>query len=134
MNIVISLAAALLSGMIGAMGMGGGAVLIIYLTVFKNTEQFKAQGINLFFFVPIALFSVIVYAKKGYIRWKTVLPLSAGGLMGALAGVFAADMIGADIIKKAFGAAILLLGILEVVKGVKSLLARKRKGCYNKGE
>ena len=45
-----ALLAGLFSGIIGGMGLGGGAVLIIYLTVFKNTEQLRAQGINLLFF------------------------------------------------------------------------------------
>ena len=63
MNIA-ALLAGLFSGIIGGMGMGGGAVLIIYLTVFKNCEQLRAQGINLLFFVPIAILAVIIYTFK----------------------------------------------------------------------
>ena len=44
-----ALAAGLLSGIIGAMGLGGGAVLIIYLSVFTDMPQLKSQGINLLF-------------------------------------------------------------------------------------
>ena len=40
-----ALAAGLLSGIIGAMGLGGGAVLIIYLSVFTDMPQLKSQGI-----------------------------------------------------------------------------------------
>ena len=47
-----ALAAGLLSGIIGAMGLGGGAVLIIYLSVFTDMPQLKSQGINLLFFYP----------------------------------------------------------------------------------
>ena len=43
--------AGLLSGIIGAMGLGGGAVLLIYLSLIKGTDQLKAQGINLLFFI-----------------------------------------------------------------------------------
>ena len=57
-----ALAAGLFSGIIGGMGLGGGAVLIIYLTVFSDVDQLKAQGINLLFFIPIALLAVSVYA------------------------------------------------------------------------
>ena len=41
-----------LSGVIGAMGLGGGGVLIIYLTLFLGMEQGIAQGVNLIFFIP----------------------------------------------------------------------------------
>ena len=43
-----ALAAGLLSGIIGAMGLGGGAVLIIYLSVFTDMPL-KSQGITLLF-------------------------------------------------------------------------------------
>ena len=59
-----ALLAGLLSGIIGGMGLGGGVVLIIYLTVFLDTPQLKAQGINLLFFIPIAITAVIIYAIK----------------------------------------------------------------------
>ena len=50
-----ALLAGLFSGIIGAMGLGGGAVLIIYLSVFTDMPQLEAQGINLIFFIPIAI-------------------------------------------------------------------------------
>ena len=40
MNIT-ALLAGLLSGIIGGMGMGGGAVLIIYLSLFTDTPSLK---------------------------------------------------------------------------------------------
>ena len=61
---ILALLAGLLSGIIGAMGLGGGAVLIIYLSLFTETEQLTAQGINLLFFIPTALLAVIIYAIK----------------------------------------------------------------------
>ena len=70
---IIALLAGLLSGIIGAMGLGGGAVLIIYLTLFAETKQLQAQGINLLFFIPIALVAVLIYSKKKQIKWKTVV-------------------------------------------------------------
>ena len=59
MNIA-ALLAGLMSGIIGGMGLGGGAVLIIYLTIFQGVEQLQAQGINLLFFIPIASLAPII--------------------------------------------------------------------------
>ena len=72
MNIV-ALLAGLFSGIIGGMGLGGGAVLIIYLTLFTETEQLTAQGINLLFFIPTALLAVIIYAVKKKIKSAVII-------------------------------------------------------------
>ncbi len=50
--------------MIGAMGMGGGGVLLIYLTAFAHVPQLKAQGINLISFLPTGLLATVIYAVK----------------------------------------------------------------------
>lgn len=109
-----ALLAGLFSGIIGGMGLGGGAVLIIYLTVFKDMEQLKAQGINLLFFIPIALVAVIIYSFKKQIKWKTTLPLAIGGILGATGGFFLTDIIGGNITAKLFGGFLILLGIKEI--------------------
>ena len=66
-----ALLAGLLSGIIGGMGMGGGAVLIIYLSLFTDTKQLTAQGINLLFFIPIGILALIIYTVKKQIKWKS---------------------------------------------------------------
>lgn len=111
---ILALLAGLLSGIIGAMGLGGGAVLIIYLTLFADIEQLMAQGINLLFFIPIATVSVIIYSFKKQIRWKTVLKISVVGLIGTLLGWLLADFLGSELISKIFGVLLLLLGIKEI--------------------
>lgn len=126
MNTALSILAAAVSGFIGSMGFGGGAVLIIFLTVFLNTKQFKAQGINLLFFIPIALTATIINAVKKRVDYGVVLPVCIGGIFGALAGFFTARFLGVKVISFVFGAAIFVMGILEIVKGVKTILARKK--------
>lgn len=111
---VAALLAGLFSGIIGGMGLGGGAVLIIYLTVFSDTPQLKAQGINLLFFIPIAISALIIYAVKKKIKWKIVIITAAGGIIGAVAGFFLTDVIGGDWTAKLFGAFLILLGVKEI--------------------
>ena len=109
-----ALLAGLFSGIIGGMGLGGGAVLIIYLCVFKDVEQLKAQGINLLFFIPIALVAVIIYALKKQIKWKLTIPIAIGGILGAAGGFFLTDIIGGNFTAKLFGGFLILLGIKEI--------------------
>lgn len=109
-----ALLAGLMSGIIGGMGLGGGAVLIIYLTVFKNVEQLRAQGINLLFFVPIATLAVIIYSFKKQIKWRVTLPIAIGGLIGAIGGFFLTDILGGNFTAKLFGGFLIFLGIKEL--------------------
>lgn len=113
MNIA-ALLAGLLSGIIGGMGLGGGAVLIIYLTVFRDVEQLKAQGVNLLFFIPIALVAVIIYAFKKQIKWRITLPVAAGGIIGAVGGFFLTDIIGGGLTAKLFGGFLVILSVKEI--------------------
>lgn len=108
-----ALLAGLLSGIIGGMGMGGGAVLIIYLSLFTDTPQLKAQGINLLFFIPIGLTALIIYSFKKQIKWKTVLPLAAFGIIGAFFGIMLTKYIGNDWLSKIFGGFLVLMAIKE---------------------
>ena len=115
MNIA-ALLAGLLSGIIGAMGRGGGAVLIIYLTLFLGLEQLNAQGINLIFFIPIGITALIIYTVKKQIEWKTTLPLAVGGLLGAAVGIALSGVLGSQLIGKIFGGFLCLLGLLEIFR------------------
>lgn len=112
MNIT-ALLAGLFSGIIGGMGMGGGAVLIIYLSLFTDTPQIKAQGINLLFFIPIGLTALIIYAFKKQIKWKTVLPLAVFGIAGAFFGIMLTDYIGNKWLAKIFGGFLILMAAKE---------------------
>lgn len=131
---ISALLAGLLSGVIGAMGLGGGAVLIIYLTLFAETEQMKAQGINLLFFIPIAIVAVIIYTKKKQIKWKTVIKISVCGILGTIVGWYLADFLGADMISKIFGGLLIALGLREIFTKKTKTVAQDGEKCYTKKE
>lgn len=112
MNIV-TVIAGFLSGVIASMGMGGGAVLLIYLVVFAGAEQLAAQGINLAFFIPIGILSIIIYAKKGKIRFKTALPFAVFGFIGSIIGIFISKSVDSKWVRIAFAVFLIFLGLKE---------------------
>ncbi len=112
-NIAVILAG-LLSGVIGAMGLGGGGVLLIYLTVFAHTEQLTAQGINLLFFLPVGLIAIIIYSIKHLIEWKTVFKLWLGGILGAGGGFLLAKAVDTTLLGKIFAVFLILFGSLQL--------------------
>ena len=109
-----ALLAGLFSGTAGAMGLGGGAVLIIHLALFTDTSQLKSQGINLLFFIPIALAAVTVYSLKKNIKWRLVLKTSVWGLAGSAVGLMVTGRIGGEITGKIFGGLLIIMGLLEI--------------------
>ena len=46
------------SAVLASMGMGGGSILILYLTLMAGVPQREAQGMNLLFFLPIGAASL----------------------------------------------------------------------------
>lgn len=120
MNGLYTFLAAFLSGVLGAMGLGGGGVLIIYLSFVLGMEQMRAQGINLTFFIPIAVLSVIIYLKRGQIKLKPLLPYIISALPGAILGTALGGFLGNELLGKLFGAALIALGIKELFSKGKS--------------
>lgn len=133
MNIA-ALSAGLLSGIIGSMGLGGGTVLIIYLSFFKHEKQITAGGINLLFFIPIAVISVIIYAKAKDIKWKLIIPIIIGGIIGCFIGIFLGKTIGNVWLAKAFGGFLCFLGVKEIINTVKLYLKKPEKSGIIKKE
>jgi len=60
MDLIIIGIVSFLSGIMASMGLGGGMVLILYLSAINGLDQLSSQGINLLFFIPIGIFSVIL--------------------------------------------------------------------------
>ena len=75
---VTDILAGILSAVIASMGLGGGGVYIMYLTLVKDTQQLNAQGLNLMFFIPCAAVSLAVYIKNKMIKPKAVIPMEIG--------------------------------------------------------
>lgn len=104
-----------LAGFIGALGLGGGGVLVMFLAAFLGMGQLKAQGVNLLFFIPVGLFALILHSRKKLVEWKTALPAIGFGLIGAAVGCYLARFFGASIIRKIFGSMLLVLGLWELL-------------------
>lgn len=110
--------AAFLTGVFAAMGVGGGMILIIYLTFFAGFSQLSAQGINLIYFIPIAVLSVLIHTKNSLIEWKKIVPAIICGTISAILGSFAATYLGSELLGKIFGGFIILIGIKELFGGI----------------
>ena len=115
---ILNIIVALTAGFLGAIGIGGGSVLIIYLTLFLNMNQLRAQGINLIFFIPCSTVGIIFHIKNKLIDFKSVIPLVIFGIIGVIAGYFLNRYIDENILRKIFGIFLLILAFFQI-KGAK---------------
>lgn len=65
--------------MLSGFGIGGGTLLLIYMTAFAGVPQNLAQGVNLLYFLPTAATALPAHIKNGYIDRQTVWPPSWPG-------------------------------------------------------
>ena len=116
---MVKLLTGFLSGIISGMGIGGGAILIPALVFFEGVGQQMAQGINLTYFIPTAVFALIVHLKNKCVRVKLALLLGGCGILGAGLGAWLATTLSGDLLRKLFGFFLLLVGLYEIYKGVR---------------
>ena len=68
------------TGVLSGFGVGGGTLLLLYMTSLAGVPQDLAQGINLLYFLPTAATALPSHIKNGFVRRSAVLPAIAAGL------------------------------------------------------
>lgn len=107
--------AGLVTGILSGFGVGGGTLLLVYMTVVAGLDQHLAQGINLLYFLPAGLLALPNHVKNGYIEKRALLPTIGAGLVCAGVAAWAATAIETGVLKKWFGAFLVLIGLWELV-------------------
>lgn len=105
---------AFLTGIFASMGLGGGMVLIVYLTVFAGFSQLAAQRINLVFFIPIAIISLVLHTKNKLVEWKKAVPAVLWGTAAVIISAWLANRIEQSLLSKAFSIFLILMGLKEL--------------------
>lgn len=119
----------LVSGIVGGLGLGGGTILILFLSIFLNVEQHIAQATNVIFFVPTAVSAIIVSLKNKNIDLKVGTPICIWGVIGALVGAVISSRMDVTILKKCFGVFLILIAIYQTYEYIKD---KKRHNNKNK--
>ena len=60
----VAAAVGVLCGIISGFGIGGGSVLMVWMTAVLAMEQRTAQGINLLYFLPTAAAALIIHIRE----------------------------------------------------------------------
>lgn len=111
----------LVSGILGGMGIGGGAILIPAFILFINIDQHIIQGINLIYFIPTAVAALIIHAKNKYIDLNIAISIIIFGVLGAIIGSYLAVSIPSLSLRKMFGVFLFIIGVYEILRGSKKI-------------
>lgn len=107
--------AGFVSGILGAMGFGGGGILILYLTLYKNIPQLTAQGINLIFFIPSAAVALIKHNKNRLVDFKISKEYLITGIIGIGLGYLIINTINENMLKNFFAGVLIIFGLKELL-------------------
>lgn len=114
-TIVVGTALGFLSGL----GVGGGSILILWLTLVQKVPSETARLVNLLFFLPAALISILFRWKQQCISPKKVIPAMLSGCLTALLFSNLAVQWDTGWMKKLFGLLLLVIGVQELRYGRK---------------
>ena len=118
---MISFFIALMAAVLSALGMGGGSVLLMYLTVVLGTDQLEAQGMNLAFFLPVAVVALVFHCKNKFVCVRPVVTIILFGSIGVFVGAYLAMQLEREILSKSFGVLLLIMGIRELLPRKKNV-------------
>ena len=113
---LLPLLAGTATGILSGFGVGGGTLLLIYLTAFAGLPQGQAQGINLLYFLPAAAASLPAHAKNGFLEKSVLLPAITAGLACAALGAWAATGMDTALLRRCFGGFLILVGLRELFR------------------
>lgn len=116
----------IISGIITGLGMGGGTILILLLSLFLGLEQHIAQATNLVFFIPTSLAAIITNLKQKNVNIKLAITISFFGIIGAIIGAILSNSISSKNLKKYFAIFILIIATHEIYELYKEYKNNKK--------
>lgn len=102
------------AGVFSGFGIGGGTLLLVYMTAFAGVEQHLAQGINLLYFLPTAAAALPAHVKNGYVDRETARAAILSGLVCAAAAAWLSTALSVEPLRKVFGCFLIAVGIREL--------------------
>ena len=107
-------------GFLSGLGVGGGSLLMLWLTVVLEAPQEYARLMNLLFFVPCAVAAFAFRFRSKKVSWSILLTAMAAGCIGSVIGNLLGRQLDLERLRKVFG-------VFFVICGFRELTYRPRK-------
>ena len=120
----------MVSGIVAALGMGGGTILVLLLSLFTNLGQHLIQGTNLVVFVPTSITAIYMNVKNKTIDYHLSILIIIFGIIGAIIGSLISFKIESDSLKKYFGIFLIFIAIFESYTFFKQYILYKKSRYF----
>ena len=117
----------MISGTVAALGMGGGTVLILLLSIFSEFNQHLIQGTNLIFFIPTSITAIYINIKNKRINYKKSGIIIFSGIIGAIIGSRFSFRFESSSLRKYFGVFLLFIAFFEIYSFFRKYIILKRE-------
>ena len=114
-SIPVSLIVGTLLGILSGLGVGGGSLLILWLTLVLGMDYPAARFLNLLYFLPAAMIASLFRQKRKQISIKGLMPAILAGCAAAALFTWLGRYITTAPLQKLFGAMLLVVGIRELL-------------------
>lgn len=114
LNSVFIILIAVLLGILAGLGVGGGSILLLWLTLVIKLPIEEAKVINLMFFIPCASIAAYHEIRSSHVEIKTILPAIIGGCISAFLFSQLSSLLPIQWLKKLFGFILLITGVHEI--------------------
>ena len=119
-SLPVTLLVATILGFLTGLGVGGGSLLILRLTIVLGMDQATARGINLQFFLPAAVIACIYRWKQGAVKIRTILPAMLAGCLAAAVFSWIGTHMDTQLLQKLFGGLLIVTGLRELLYKVRN--------------
>ena len=111
---LIPLFIATVLGFLAGMGVGGGSLLLLWLTQVVMMPQEQARLLNLLFFLPASVISTLFRIKQKVIQPGITLPALICGCTAAVIFTLLSTRLDIELMKKLLGGLLILTGLREI--------------------
>lgn len=100
----------------GALGVGGGFVLVPMLVYLFKQDMHTAIGTSLVIIVPTALAGALVHVHAGNINAKDAWIIAVFAIAGGCFGAYIASYISASVLRKIFAVLLVVIAVKMFIK------------------
>ena len=114
-SIMVTLLLGTALGFLTGLGVGGGSLLMVWLTAVLGMDALTARSINLLFYLPGAATAILLRKRQGAIKWRNILPPALAGCIAAAVCSRFSTAVDNSWLRKIFGVILIVAGLRELL-------------------
>ena len=113
-SLPVTIAVGTVFGFLSGLGVGGGSLLMLWLTLVLELDYSVARTINLLFFLPTAGIASVFRWKQGVLDFQKILPATLVGCITAAIFTLVSGSANLTLVKKLYGVLLMITGLREL--------------------